>query len=290
MRYFWIALVGAFLSLPLSAVATRASVGTAPRPDLVESGLPPMLEDVGIKDRPGAQVPLSAVFRTETGQTAPLSQLLKPGLPTLLTLVYYDCPNLCNLVLNGLSDGLKSLDWSTAGKFQIVSMSIDSKETPALARKKKTAYLEALQSAGKTLSPDSWHFLTGDEASVRSVADAVGFKFKWDPVEKQFAHGAAAFVLTPEGKLSRTLYGITFTPQTLKLALLEASSGKIGTVIDRILLFCYRYNSVTRTYSVVATRLMQVGALLSTLAIGSYLGLFWWVQIRRRKAQESSST
>ena len=167
-------------------------------------------------------------------------------------------------------------------KFEIVSVSINPRETPALATRKKESYLKAY---GRPQAASGWHFLTGDEAQIQKLAAEVGFGYRYDSQEKQYAHSAALFVLTPEGKISRYLYGIEFPVKDFRLALLEATRGKIGTVVDRILLFCYRYDPYTRSYSVYLAKLMQAGCGATILIFGSYLFVFWR---RQRKGAYSN--
>ena len=250
------------------------------------SALPENLKDVQIEDRLGNQVEIQSLqFRDETGALVPLSNYFNRGKPVVLSLVYYECPNLCTLVLSGLLETLKSFEWVPGEKFEVVSVSINPKETPELATTKKNNYLKEY---GKPGAEKGWHFLTGEEGQIRSLADQVGFRYKYVEEEQQYAHGAAIFVLTPDGRLSRTLYGIQYAPKDFKLALLEASEGKIGSVVERFLLFCYSYDPVTRKYSVTLTRVMQAGGLGSTLLFGGYLAFFWYRQRRPKKAEERS--
>ena len=235
--------------------------------------VPAQLKEAQIEDRAGAQVPIQELsFRDESGAEVKLSKYFGGHKPVILTLVYYECPNLCNFMLNGLVDSMKPLDWTPGGKFDIVTVSINPKETPALAATKKASYLK---SYGRPEAASGWHFLTGTEDQIAKLASSVGFGFRYDEKEKQYAHGAAVFALTPEGKLSRTLYGISWQEKDLRLALLEASAGKIGTVIDRIILFCYRYNPETRKYSITLMRLMQAGGAGSVVLVGAWLTVLW---------------
>jgi len=235
--------------------------------------IPDELKGIGITEHLGDQVFLDDyTFKDETGKDVKLAEYFHPGRPVLLTLVYYACPNLCNFLLNGLVKSLKTLDWTPGQKFEIVTLSINPKEKPPLAEKKKAAYLE---SYGRKGAGAGWHFLTGDEGQVRKLADQVGFGYRYEPQDDQYAHSAAMFVLTPEGKISRYLYGIEFKNTDLRLSFLEASNGKIGTIMDRILLFCYRYDPQTRKYSIYLTKVMQAGCGLTLLIFGGYLALFW---------------
>jgi protein SCO1/2 len=235
--------------------------------------LPDELKSSGVTEHLGAQViPADYLFNDETGRAVRLSEFFEKGKPVLLTLVYYQCPNLCNFMLNGLVSSLKNLDWSVGDQFEVVSVSIDPKETPDLASRKKEAYLRAY---GRSSGTKGWHFLTGSEDQIKKLAAAVGFGYRYVPEEKQYAHSAVIPVLTSHGVISRYLYGIEFLKSDLRLALLEASNGKIGTVVDRLLLFCYRYDPKTRKYSVYLNRVMQLGCGFTVLIFGGYLAVFW---------------
>jgi protein SCO1/2 len=235
--------------------------------------IPDELNGIGITEHLGDQVSIDDyTFKNEAGQDVKLSDYFHAGRPVLLTLVYYECPNLCNFLLNGLVASLKTLDWTPGQNFEIVTLSINPNEKPVLAEKKKAAYLE---SYGRKDAGAGWHFLTGDEAQIRKLAGQVGFGYRYEPKDAQYAHSAAIFALTPAGKISRYLYGIEFKNTDLRLSLLEASNGKIGTIIDRVLLFCYRYDPQTRKYSIYLTKVMQAGGGFTLLIFGGYLALFW---------------
>ncbi|MCM2324748.1 MAG: SCO family protein [Oligoflexia bacterium] len=243
---------------------------------------PQQLQGVGITERLGDQVSLADLrFRAEDGREVVLSDYFKPNRPVVLQLGYYECPTLCGLVFNGLVKVLRQLPWVPGEKFGVVTLSIDPREEPALASAKKKSLIEAL---GKPEAAAGWHLLTGTEAEIGKLARQVGFGYRYDPQDKQFAHPAVLVVLTPEGRVSRYLYGAEFAPRDLKLALLEASKGRSGTVIDRILLFCYRYDASTRSYSIYATRLIQAASALLVLMMGVTFGLFWRRERRARGA------
>jgi protein SCO1/2 len=244
--------------------------------------IPKELKDVGIVEHLGDTVSVQDLtFKDESGRDVRLSEYFAPGRPVLLNLVYYGCGNLCSFVLNGLVSSLQKIDWVPGKQFELVTLSIDPTETPELAHRKKESYLK---SYGKREATPGWHFLTGKEEQIRKLAFEIGFGYRYDETEKQYAHSAALFVLTPEGKISRILYGIDYPAKDLRLALLEASNGRVGTVIDRLLLFCYRYDPKLRKYSVYLTRVMQTGGAGTVLIFGGYLALFWRMQRRRRES------
>lgn len=236
--------------------------------NMAEKG--PDMTGIGITEKLGESVDLNLQFTNELGQTVRLGDYFTEKKPVIISLAYYECPMLCGIVLNGVVDGLKGMDWTPGKEFTVINVSIDPKEKFDLAAAKKKNLLEAL---GKPEAAAGWHFLTGDENPIKTLATQLGFGYRWDEKEKQYAHGAGIFVLTPEGKLSRILYGIQYRPSDLRLSLLEASSGKIGTIIDRLILFCYAYNPVTRQYSMMLTRVMQIGAIVTTLLLGAFIAI-----------------
>lgn len=284
----WTPALWSLVSIGCLGFAGIANAATALAEKAVEPGLPVELKDVGIKEHLGATVPVNDIwFRDETGAKVPLSKYFNQnGKPVLLVLAYYECPNLCTFVLNGMTDSIKGLEWVPGKEFEVVTVSINPRETPALAAAKKATYLANL---GKPEAAAGWHFLTGEEPQIRKLADAVGYSYKWIEQDKQYAHSAAIYVLTPDARISRYLYGIEFKPKDLKLAMLEASSGKIGTVIDRLLLFCYHYDPKTGKYSVYITDLMRTGCAGMTVVFGGYLAVFWRRQRRLTKKEPTSN-
>jgi protein SCO1 len=197
---------------------------------------------------------------------------------------------LCTMVLNGVSEGIKNLDLAIGRDFNVVTISMNPKDTLENGRLKKKNYLEHYNSAsdmGKVRKAEEtlagWHFFTGEEVKIKALADQLGFSYRYDEEQKQYAHSAVTFILTPEGKISRYLYGIQYRPLDLRFALVEASQSKVGNVIDRLLMFCYHYDPSRRGYTLQATRVMQAGGLGTIMALGGYLTLFW---TRQRKGKE----
>jgi protein SCO1/2 len=252
-------------------------------PSVHAEAVPKELTDIGITEHLGSQISVNDLhFKDEEGKDVTISNYLSRGKPVILAMVYYDCPNLCNMLLNGLSDGLKtlssSLDWTPGNQFDIVAVSINPREKPELAAKKKAAYVKAY---GRPETAKGWHFLTGEDDQIKKLAAQVGFGYRWVKEDEQYAHASAIYTLTPEGKIYRYLYGIEFSPKDLRLALLEASNGKIGNVIDRFMMFCYHYDAKTGKYSVVATRVMDSGAAGTVLVFGGFLVVFWRKERRK---------
>jgi protein SCO1/2 len=241
--------------------------------------VPGDLEGVGITQKLDEQVPLDLQFRDENGRIVELGQYFRQDRPVLLSLVYYNCPMLCNLVLEGLLDVLEDLEWLPGREFEIVTVSIDPHEKPELAQMKKRNYLK---SYGRPEAGAGWHFLTGEPDSIRTLADSVGFRYRYLPETGEFAHSAAVIVLTPTGKVSRYLFGVRHDPKTLRLSLVEAADGKIGSPIDQFLLYCYRYDAQEGRYAPVAMRLMRLGGGLTALILGVVLAGLWRRDNRKR--------
>ncbi len=227
-----------------------------------------LLKDVGIDQKLNDSVPLDLTFRDEAGQTVKLEQFFADK-PVVLSLVYYNCPMLCTQVLNGMERSLKDVPMDIGKQFSVVTVSIDPTERPALASAKRALYTGLYGRPGAT---QGWHFLTGDEPQIKQLANAVGFRYAYDPQSKQFAHASAIMILTPEGKISRYLYGIQYATRDLRLGLVEASEGKIGTPVDQILLFCYHYDAATGKYSLLISRVLKAAGIFTILVIG--IGIF----------------
>jgi protein SCO1/2 len=249
-------------------------------------GIPAQLQNVGILDKNGAQLPLDAVFADEQGRERPLREFLRKDRPVILNIVYYTCPSLCGLVLNATLTGLKDLQWSVGKEFDVISLSMDHREGYVLADSKKKSFLT---SYGREGAGPGWHFLTGKEEQIRKVTDAVGFNFRWDDKQQEYAHGAGIFVLTPDGRLSRTLFGIQYEPRDLRLALLEAGEGKVGTLIDRVVLFCFRYDPTQKGYALYAFRFVQAGSAGTVFLVGGYLLVYWRRQRRLGQTPDQGS-
>ncbi|MCL4850844.1 MAG: SCO family protein [Bryobacteraceae bacterium] len=228
--------------------------------------LPAELEGVGVVERIGDSIDLGLAFTDETDRSVALREYFSSDRPVVLNLVYYNCPMLCNLVLNGQTSTLRQIPWTPGNEFEIVTISIDPSETHELARSKKQAYLDLY----KRPAP-GWHFLADRDGNVKKLAEQVGFRYRYDDTQKQYAHAAALMVLTPEGKISRYLYGIQYKARDLRLALTEAAESKFGFSIDRILLYCFHYDPNLRSYVLFATNIMRAGGVLVMLVLGFFL-------------------
>jgi protein SCO1/2 len=225
---------------------------------------PELLKEVGIDQKLNSQVPLNLKFKDENGNDIELAQLLGHGKPVVLSLVYFQCPMLCTQVLNGLLNSLKLQTMDVGKQFEVLTVSIDPSDKPRMAEVKRELYTGIY---GRPGAAEGWHFLTGEETQIKQLADAVGFRYAYDKDSKQFAHASAIMVLTPGGKVSRYLYGIDYPSRDLRLALVEASEGKIGTPVDQILLFCYHYDPHAGKYGLAISRVIKAGAAFTMLAI-----------------------
>lgn len=237
-----------------------------------EEQAPKELQEVGVTEHPGAQIDLNLEFIAEDGYPKPLKTYFQGGRPVILNLVYYTCPMLCNLVLNGQVEALRQIPWTPGKEFEVVSVSIDPTENFQIARNKKTSYLTSYE---KPDAGDGWHFLVDHQGNVKKLAEQVGFKYKFDPRIGQYAHTAAIFVITPEGKISRYLYGVKFKPLDLRLAMVDAAKEHFSASVDRVLLFCYHYDPQTHSYTLFATNLMRAGGVAALLILSLVLFRFW---------------
>jgi protein SCO1/2 len=262
-------------------VAAGAALASAQQFGLPASSVPAMVQGVGIDQNLNAQIPLELKFKDETGQTVRLGQYFRQK-PVVLALVYYECPGLCDLILNGLSHTMQQISLNVGSDYEVVTVSFDPKDTWQLATAKKANYIEKYNRPG---AKEGWHFLTGDQASIKSLTETVGFHYNYDPISKQFAHASAIYVLTPEGKIARYFYGIEYKPRDFRLGLVEASANKIGTPADQVLLFCYHYDPTTGKYGMAIT---QVTRMLGTATV-LLLGGFVFIMLRRERHASSEA-
>lgn len=246
---------------------------------LAQQGLPSQLRNVGIDQRLNEQVPLDLTFYDETGKQVRLSDYFGRK-PVVLSLVYYDCPMLCTMILNGMLRSMRAIKLNVNEHFEVVTVSFDPREKPDLAAAKKAEYVKKYRRRG---AAEGWHFLTGKEPSIRRLAQAVGFRYAYDPKTGQYAHASGIMILTPGGKLARYLYGIEYDARDLRLALVEASAGKIGTPVDQVLLYCFHYDPATGKYSLLIMKVIRVAGTATVLA----LAMFMFVMLRRDRRKRS---
>ena len=254
-RILLAALVGLFVCPVAGAQVVRDSVAELMGIDIIE--------------HLGDSLPLNLSFVDDNGIKVTLSDYFKGDKPVLLTLGYYECPMLCNLVFNGVSEGIKELGWVPGEKYQVISVSIDPLETAELAANKKANYIKFLEMPGASTG---WHFLVTESENAKTLADAIGFEYYYVEDRDEYAHAAAAYLISPDGVISRYLYGIQYTGINLKLGLLEASEGKIGSTMDKILLYCYRYDPDAKGYVLFAQNAMKVGGVVTVVLIALLVG------------------
>lgn len=251
-----------------------------PQP-LTSSEKPDDFSGIGITERLSTQLDMNLPFINEKGETVTLGSFYDGQTPVIMSLVYFSCPGLCNLHLNGLIDGLKELKWNAGEKYQVLAISFDSKESSDVAAGKKANYMKLYERSG---TEKGFHFLTASEETVKRITEAAGFAFKWNEQAQEWAHSSAAIVTTPKGVISRYLHGIVFEEKNLKLALSEATEGKIGTVMDQLMWYCFKYDPAKNTYALYAFRLVQIAAFLTILVLALILTPFW---LRSRKQNKS---
>ena len=249
--------------------------------------LPPQLTDVGITELPGARLPLEFPFVDSDGHKTTLGEFFDGVHPVILTMNYSDCPMLCSLQLNGLVDALKVMPWNLGNEYHVVTVSIDPLETPMRAALTKEKYLKLYNRPG---SAAGWHFLTGREENIKKLAATVGFRYKYIPEKRQFAHAAALILCTPDGRVSRYFGGVVYNPQTLRLSLVEASSGKIGSAIDQFFLTCFHYDEKAGRYGPFALGIMRIGGVLTLLVLGAVLSVYWLRESRRKSRVKVEET
>ncbi|MGF1468583.1 MAG: SCO family protein [Sandaracinaceae bacterium] len=277
------------LALPLVAVLGAAPAVAQPNLDA-----PPGLEGVDVTEHLEAQVPLDHVFRDHTGERVRLGDLLDGERPVLLTLVYHQCPNLCSLVLDGVVDSLVQQVWTVGDEFDVVTLSVDPRDTPEVAADKRR---RILRQYGRAEAEEGWHFLVPTESmtdrelvlaegrapGVTEIAEAIGFRYQWMPREGQFAHPGVIMLLTPDGRVARYLYGLSYPMQDVRLGLLEASEGRSISTVERVLLFCFTYDREAQGYVLVAWRVMRIGGAICALLLIGILAFLWRREIRRHR-------
>lgn len=255
-------------------------------PPPANDALPPGLQNVDIEEKLGAKLPLDARFTTQDGAPVRFGDLLSGKRPVLVALVYYNCPMLCGLVLTGMARGMRETGLELGKDFDAVTLSFDPRDTTKLAAERQRGYLQAF---GKPEAKRAWTFLIGEEAEIRSVTDAVGFRYAYDERTKQYAHAAAIFALTPDGRVSRYLYGVEFPARDVRLALVEAGEGRVGTSFDRLLLTCYRYDPATRRYEPYALGFVRVAMLCVLGGLVLMLGFYWRRELKGRGGSPAPS-
>jgi protein SCO1/2 len=278
---FTVFALGLMLAGSQPAEPTRAGGHEALRP---ESGppselVPDVLKKVGVDQKLDAQVPLDLAFRDETGRAVRLGDYFGRK-PVILTLVYYECPMLCTQVLNGTVGTLKTLNFTAGDQFEIVTVSFNPKETPAIAAAKKTTYVAKY---GRPDAASGWHFLTGQQPAIDALARSVGFRYYFDKASEQYVHASAIMVLTPQGRVSKYFYGIEYPPRDVRLGLIEASGGKIGTPVDQVLLYCYHYDPHAGKYSMVVMNVLRLAGIVTVTLLLGFIVVMWRRDLKKSR-------
>lgn len=242
------------------------------------------LAKVGFTQNLNAQIPLNLVFQDETGASVPLSTYFGKK-PVLLNLVYFQCPMLCGEVLNGIIRTLRMIPLSAGKDFNVVTVSIDPREKPTLAAAKKAVYLDKYHRKG---AENGWAFLTGSASEIQTLADIVGFHFTYDKEIDQFAHASGIMIVTPTGRLSHYFFGVEYPPQDVRLSLVDASQGTIGSPVERLLLYCYHYDPTTGRYGIAILRVLRVAGTLTFLLLATFVVTMALRERAARQAQRNS--
>jgi len=275
-------------ALLVSAYVCVLALVALPRPALAGSDdpvVPNELKHVNVTEHLDGQVPLDANFKDHTGKPVRLGQYFDGKRPVVLTFAYHSCPVLCSMVLNAVTDGLRGVKGTVGVDFDVVTISIDPRDTLEKTAAKRASILAQYK---RPEAENGWHFLLGDEATIQRVTASVGYEYSYDAEQQQYAHPAVIMLLKPNGRVSRYLYGIEYNPNDLKLGILEATEGKSISTIDRVIMYCYRYDPHDGKYVVVATRLMQVGGGLTGLFLAGFLGVFWVRERAKAKKNEAA--
>lgn len=238
------------------------------------NGLPNVLKTVGIEQKLGDQLPMDAVFKNEDGKQVKIGDYFGKGRPVILALVYYECPMLCNEVLNGLTGSLKGISFDAGKEFDVLAISFDARENdkPDLAKNKKAGYVERYQ---RPNSENGWHFLTGTQEEIDKVTKAVGFNYEYDKQTDQFAHAGGIMIITPEGKISRYFYGIDYSPKDLKFGIMDSAQNKVGNPAEQLLLYCFHYDPSTGRYGLAVINVIRIAGVLTLLGMGGMFFVFW---------------
>jgi protein SCO1 len=271
-----------FCTVALLASTAAAQMIGAPDTKRVK---PPGLEHVGIDQRLNEQVPLNLEFQDEQGKTVKLGDYFKEGRPVVLNLVYYQCPMLCGEVLQGLSAAAKVLKFTPGKEYEIVTVSIDPRETSVMAAEKKANFMKRLDRAG---AEEGWHFLVGKQPQIDQLANSIGWHYQYDPKSDQFAHAAGVVLITPTGRIAQYYYGVEYSARDMRLGIIEASQNKIGSLADEITLYCYHYDPRTGKYGPVITNIVRLGGVLTIVVLGGFLALMFRREPGRSQAASAN--
>ncbi|QDU35049.1 hypothetical protein KS4_31260 [Poriferisphaera corsica] len=248
---------------------------------------PAIFDEVKLDEKLGNKIPLDLQFTDQNGKTVTLADYYKDGKPVIINLGYYDCPMLCGVVLQGLTDGVKKLNWNPGDEYRILTVSFDYAETSQLASDKRDTIFATMGGA-KQVKGNGWDFLTGSRDSIEKLTKATGFGFKWDEASKQFAHPAAIVITSPDGTITKYLAGIVYPPSQMKFALMEAADNKVGSFLDQVVMMCFQYDHVAGQYTLAVTRLMRFAGWVTVVLLGSIISLLLIREFKRRRLEQSN--
>jgi protein SCO1/2 len=271
------------LLLAASSASLAVAQGMNAGPRGTTQPPPSILKNVGIEQHLDAQLPLEAKFRDEMGRDVRLGDYFGKK-PVVLSMVYYQCPMLCGEVLNGQASVFTTLKFDIGKEYDVVTVSFDPREGPDLARGKKKVYIERY---GRPGGEEGWHFLTGSQESIKALTNAVGFNYAWDEQTKQFAHAAAILVVKPDGRIAQYFYGVEYSPKDLRFGIVQASQGKVGTIVDQVLLYCYHYDPRTGKYGAVVSRVLKIAGALTVLILGGFLIIMFRLEPQQDRSGRS---
>ena len=271
------------IALSFGIVVAHATIAAAqfsvmPETEGTPSQIVPGLDRIGVDEHLEAPMPRDLAFRDHEGRPVRLGDFLDGRRPVLLNFAYHTCPTLCSMVLDATVNGMKGIPWSAGEEFEVVTISIDPRDTPERAAAKRR---ELLAKYGRPSAARGWHFLVGDQDAIDAATRAAGIRYFYDAQGEQYAHPATLLFLTPAGRIARYLYGIQFNPSDVRLALLEASEGRSISTAEQLIMYCYHYDASERGYALVAMNVMKLGGLLTLLIFGGFLALMWRREARR---------
>lgn len=265
----YLLVVGILMVWPADTLAQRSGQTNA------------IYDEVDLVEKLGEQVATDATFYNEAGEAVQLSDFLDGETPVVLSLVYHECPMLCSLILDGVTESLRELAWTPGEEFEKLTVSFNAIETPEVAKRQKDRYLAELN---RPEAADGWHFLTGDEAAIAQLTESVGFTFTWVEEQQEYAHPSTLIFISGDGTITRYLHGMRFPERDMRNALVEASEGRVGSIMDRAIMYCFQFDPSSNAYVLHAWNVMKIGSILGALALGGVLLVFW----RRENKQLSA--
>ena len=247
---------------------------------------PSVFDEVTLDEKLGNQIPLDLEFTDQNGNLVRLADYYQDGKPVIINLGYYECPMLCGVVMQGLTDSAKGLNWLPGKEYRIITISFDHNETSQLARDKRDATLSFFGDRGSEIPEDGWVFLTGGEENIHKLTEATGFGFKWDDASNQFAHPAAIIITSPEGKITQYMIGIVFPPAQMKFALMDAANNQVGSFLDQIVMMCFQYDHTAGQYTLAVKRLMKFAGWITVLLLACVISILLYREYKHKQVKQ----